>query len=1232
MTDARAARYDELYPALGGLSGNNNNTSNNNGNRINTNSSLLNNNNNNNNNINNVANSWSAHAASGHQQQNKLNYIQQIQNLYQQQQQHQHQQQQSNTPQNQSHEQQQQQQSQQQQQQQQPPPSQQQQQQPHQQVLNHLVENDQSATNMVTQHHNSQPTQPQQQQFVANNTILANNNTMQANNFEPAHQQQQQQQQQQQPQMQARRPAAQVHQAPALTSERCCTFKIAPEERRYRDFEMEQFRILKEIMQKTSTKIEITTTKDGALNFCIIGKELNLTNAKNLVLNDFRTGVTLTVSVPRAIYGRLLGPKGQRLANIQQETQTKITIPKKEEDSDIIKIVGSQANAELAVRAIEDFAREFASKTTEKVTVERIYILFITGPFNENLKRWEEMGAKVSTSGGLLPSKSDRESGHADEVTFSIVGETSVVNQVKDEIVRLYEDKKKKCTTVNIEVKKAQHKYILGPAGHNLRQLFDKTGVSVELPHESESETITLRGERSKMAPALSELYTQAHSETDDYFEVELWLHKYLIGSKKTNFLDFKALGVDVKSLDDRIKLHGPPTEIENILDIFETELAQLRKNIIRKDVSVEARIHGYIIGRSGATVDQIREESGANVIVPKNDEPSELITLEGTREAVAIAEEKINAIAKRYEASRKLVIDQQLHGSIIGRGGEKIRSIREKFSKVIFSFPELGSKHNEITIVGPKEEVEECYKYLDELHQQIQENNQQVQVVIDEAVLPNLSDAKNAIKRIKVDHQVKIDLFLASEQASKEKEVPAGRRQQQQASPSAPGATEEAKKKGAKSEAKSKGASDEQQPNGVANKTQGNRKASAKNNEQQGSTAAAAAAPAAGVGSGGKKSNAKNYAIIIGKKENVEAAKPKFTKLLEEFASMLEVEIKVATSLRDHLGPRTRLYRQFCDEFHGKVSVIFPPMQRQQQQQQANKQQAPGGDEAAASSAASTTPGAETNGTAQPAGKAKNKKGANKVESQRDGANSSTAPANVAAAAAAATELVKIRGPKQAVKKAEERFGALVAECRERIDRNFTIKIDIDPAIYDKFARDGKLIKLKTIRDTLNVRLLIPDKREAGKQLVCTIVGHEKDALKAQKQFEQLYQDVAESVDESIEIASAVHPRLIGTQGRAVKKLMDNYRITVKFARPGDQNPNLVVLSGRQKNIDQAKAYMQRVAEQFFDQRNAATASNSAQAAGNNVSDAMANGDGANVANNDDNSQQKPHETAVTE
>lgn len=72
---------------------------------------------------------------------------------------------------------------------------------------------------------------------------------------------------------------------------------------------------------------------------------------------------------------------------------------------------------------------------------------------------------------------------------------------------------KRKTTTISVEVKKSQHKYIIGPKGNTLQEILEATGVSVEMPPlDSGSETIILRGEPDKLGPALTQVYAKVRT------------------------------------------------------------------------------------------------------------------------------------------------------------------------------------------------------------------------------------------------------------------------------------------------------------------------------------------------------------------------------------------------------------------------------------------------------------------------------------------------------------------------------------------------------------------------------------------------------------------------------------------------------------------------------------------------------------------------------------------------
>ena len=85
-------------------------------------------------------------------------------------------------------------------------------------------------------------------------------------------------------------------------------------------------------------------------------------------------------------------------------------------------------------------------------------------------------------------------------------------------------------------MRKSQHKYVIGPRGINLSEILEQTGVSVEVPSvDSESDTITLRGEQTKLGIALTQVYAKANSIVISHVRAPAWVHRFIIGKKGAN-------------------------------------------------------------------------------------------------------------------------------------------------------------------------------------------------------------------------------------------------------------------------------------------------------------------------------------------------------------------------------------------------------------------------------------------------------------------------------------------------------------------------------------------------------------------------------------------------------------------------------------------------------------------------------------------------------------------------
>lgn len=329
---------------------------------------------------------------------------------------------------------------------------------------------------------------------------------------------------------------------------------------------------------------------------------------------------------------------------------------------------------------------------------QKEYHPFINGPFGETLKAiQEETGAKVN-----IPPPS------ANKNEISISGETNSVALAKDIILRLVGDKRKRCKTVQVEVRKQQHRYVIGPKGGTIQEILKQTGVSIEMPStDNPSETITLRGEQEKLGPALTLVYEKAHSEIDDEIDAPSWLQKYIIGPKGSHFqqisTDFAStVTVNFVAADNKIKLHGPTKDVDRAKEVLESEVRRVKKEVAVGEMKVDPKYHRFLIGKAGATINLIRQKTGATVTIPTaidgsgdphNGSPAcDIIRIEGNPRQVELAKAELDAIIKKRMETDALVtkevpIEQRFHRQIIGSKGETIREIRDRFNQVIGSF-----------------------------------------------------------------------------------------------------------------------------------------------------------------------------------------------------------------------------------------------------------------------------------------------------------------------------------------------------------------------------------------------------------------------------------------------------------------------------------------------------------------------------------------------------------------
>ena len=80
-----------------------------------------------------------------------------------------------------------------------------------------------------------------------------------------------------------------------------------------------------------------------------------------------------------------------------------------------------------------------------------------------------------------------------------------------------------------------------------------------------------------------------------------------------------------------------------------------------------------------------------------------------------------------KNEKEKDLIIENRFHKQLIGPKGENIQKIRDDFSSVQISFPDLGVKSDIVKLRGPKDDVDLCSKTLTKMYKDLLESNYQV-------------------------------------------------------------------------------------------------------------------------------------------------------------------------------------------------------------------------------------------------------------------------------------------------------------------------------------------------------------------------------------------------------------------------------------------------------------------------------------------------------------------------
>ncbi|XP_055371640.1 vigilin [Condylostylus longicornis] len=529
------------------------------------------------------------------------------------------------------------------------------------------------------------------------------------------------------------------------------------EERKSSDSEKfgegESLRTCQQIMKETGANIEISSGKDNSLTFLIKGQKREILEARRRILIQFQTQASKQILIPKEHRPVILGKRGERLRELEQKTATKISIPSMTDDSDSITISGTKEGIEKAEHDIRAMVEEQSKKAFERFSIPKIYHPFIAGPLNSTLNNlMKDTGAKI-----IMPSQT------ATKDEISITGEKDGVLAAKAKIEEIYKEMEKKCSTVSVEVAKTQHRHIIGKGGQTLQEIFLETGVWVEMPpHDSSTDTITLRGPQTALGNALTIVYEKANSVKTVKIDAPTWIFKYIIGRKGSKIEKFEQEfpHVSIFCLEDAVKLEGPPETVERAQAHLEKFIQDFLAENTFVIMDINPNCVKHIIGKGGVNIKRLKEEYQVYIYI--DEQSGDKIRIEGKKEDVAKAQQELKEkiVKLENEIVKDVKIDQHLHRYVIGAKGEKIRELKDRYKNVQIMFPLSTDNSDIVRLRGPKEEVHKLDKDLNKLVKEIQEHSFVVQVPIFKQFHKYIIGKGGVnIKKIRDETQTKIEL-----------------------------------------------------------------------------------------------------------------------------------------------------------------------------------------------------------------------------------------------------------------------------------------------------------------------------------------------------------------------------------------------------------------------------------------------------------------------------------------
>uniref|UniRef100_A0A8D2Q6J8 Vigilin n=1 Tax=Varanus komodoensis TaxID=61221 RepID=A0A8D2Q6J8_VARKO len=948
---------------------------------------------------------------------------------------------------------------------------------------------------------------------------------------------------------------------------------------------------LQELELKTATKINIPRPEDPSNQIKITGTKEGIEKARHEILlisaeQDKRAVERLTLE--KAFHPFIAGAFNKVVQEIMQETGARINIPPPSVNKDEIIITGEKepvSQALLRIRKIyEDKAKSvMAAEVTAPAWLHR----FIIGKKGQNIGRITQQLPKVHI-----------EFTDGDE-KITLEGLTEEVELAQAQIQEIIRDLLGRMDYTEVLIDQRFHRHLIGKNGANINRIKEQHKVSVRIPPDNEkSNLIRIEGDPQGVQLARKELLEMAarmeNERTKDLI-IEQRFHRTIIGQKgekikeiRDKFPEVIINFPDPSQKSDIVQLRGPKNEVEKCSKYLQKVIAELIENSFSLPVPIFKQFHKNIIGKGGANIKKIREETNTKIDLPTENSNSEVILITGKKANCESARGRILAIQRELANIKEVdvSIPAKLHNSLIGAKGRLVRSIMEDCGGVHIHFPSEGSGSDKVTIRGPGEEVEKAKRQLLQLAEEKQINNHSVELHAKPEYHKFLIGRGGAnIRKVRDRTGARI-IFPTLEDKDQELITIVGKEE----------AVRQAQHKL------------ENLIRNLDNVIEDSMLVDPKYHRhfvaRRGHVLREIAEEYGGVTVSFPRTGVQSDRVTLkGAKDCVDAAKRRILDIIGDLEAQVVLECVIPQRFhRVVMGAKGYKVQQITRDYD--VLIKFPEREDNSGvmiPSQENGDMSPEPDPAPRKCDIIFISGRKEKCEGARAALLAlvpiiidvevpfdlhryiiGQKGAGIRKMMEEYEVNISVPQPEQQ-----SDIIKITGLASNVERARagllERVKDLQAEQEDRALRGFKLTVSIEPKYHPKIiGKKGAVIS--QIRKDHDVTIQFPDKGDENQVSdLITITGYEKNAEGARDAILKIVADLEEMVSEDVHLDHRVHARIIGGRGKAIRKVMEEFRVDIRFPQPGSSDPDRVTVTGLPENVDDAIDHMLNLEEEYM-------------------------------------------------